>query len=71
MPSRTVNLSRPLTTHKGDIKAITFKDPTARDFIEMGGLPVRVWRKMEGGEAAVEVKIGDEDDADADKTIKN
>ena len=37
----TINLSRPLPTHKGEVKQLTLREPTARDFMDINKLPVR------------------------------
>jgi hypothetical protein len=49
MPDTKVKLSRPLVTHKGELKELTLREPTARDFIEINKLPVRFKIDAEGG----------------------
>lgn len=39
MPDVIVKLSRPLKTHQGETKQLTFREPTARDYIAMRRVP--------------------------------
>lgn len=39
MPDVIVNLSRILKTHAGDMKTLTIREPTARDYINMRKVP--------------------------------
>ena len=39
MPEVKVRLSRPLTTHAGEQRELTLREPTARDYIAMRRVP--------------------------------
>jgi hypothetical protein len=39
MPEVKVRLSRPLTTHQGEQRELTLREPTARDYISMRRVP--------------------------------
>lgn len=52
--TETVTLSKPLKTHRGEVSALTLKEPTARLFLEYGEPFKSRVVKDENGEQSVE-----------------
>lgn len=56
MPANTVTLSKPLETHSGLVKQLTFREPIAEDFIEIDDLPFDVLPGKDGEEPHVKIR---------------
>jgi len=41
MTSKNFNLSRPVTTHDGQVTVLQIREPIAQDFIDLGRLPFK------------------------------
>lgn len=49
----TIRLKRPLSTHSGDIRSVTLRQPTAGDYIDLGKPPYYTEADPTGGGGAV------------------
>jgi len=56
----TLALSRPLRTHKGEVRTLVIREPTAADYIEIGRVPFDVRGENEDRRAQIDHKCAGE-----------